>query len=211
MLRILPATACLSLLLMTGCVSPRLARQEAVIDSLRTVNAAYQAERLALEDSLAFYEAVRSGQYARDMEALRARINRLEYLLATCRDGGAGVATLLVDDLFAPGTATLTEGGRRRLTALAETLQVRYADRSFRVEGHADSIPPGPALRAVYPSNWELSAARAAAVVRHLVEAAGIEPARFEIVAYGDTRPVARNDDPLGRRRNRRIHIAVRP
>lgn len=197
---------------LAGCVTPqRLARQQATIDSLEAVQAAYREALVTLEDSLAFYEGVRSGQYARDLEALRTRINRLEYHLAACREGGRPVATLLADDLFAPATATLTDAGRRRLKALADTLTTRYEDRAFRVEGHADSIPPGPSLRSTYPSNWELSAARAAAVVRFLIEATGLAPDRFEVVALGDTRPVATNETAFGRRQNRRIRILARP
>jgi chemotaxis protein MotB len=198
---------------LAGCTTHRrlAAERAAALDSLRAVNAAYRAERIALEDSLAFYAGVRSGQYARDMRALRDRLNRLEYRLAVCRDGAEGVATLAVDDLFAPGTATLTPAGGARLDALAERLRTRHAERIIRVEGYADATPPGPTLRKKYPTNWELSAARAAAVARYLIEHAGMAPERFEVLAFGASRPVARDDTPLGRRLNRRIRIAVLP
>ncbi len=199
--------------LLSGCATHRrlAAERAAALDSLRAVNAAYRAERIALEDSLAFYDDVRSGQYARDLRALRDSLNRLEYRLAVCRDGAEGVATLAVDDLFASGTAALTPAASTRLDALAERLRTRYDERIIRVEGYADATPPGPSLRKTYPSNWELSAARAAAVARYLIAHAGIAPDRIEVVAFGASRPVARDDTPLGRRLNRRLRIAVLP
>jgi chemotaxis protein MotB len=73
------------------------------------------------------------------------------------------------------------------------------------VEGHTDDRPISTM---VYPSNWELSAARAANVVR-LFESAGMEPARMGAVGFGEYRPVEDNATPEGQRRNRRIVIAV--
>jgi chemotaxis protein MotB len=77
------------------------------------------------------------------------------------------------------------------------------------LEGHADSTPPGPTIKERWPSNWELSSARAAAVIRFLVEQ-GVAESRFELVSYAATRPVAPNDTPQSRARNRRVIIVAR-
>jgi chemotaxis protein MotB len=76
------------------------------------------------------------------------------------------------------------------------------------VVGHTDNVPIAKAWREVFPSNWELSAARATTVVRFLQEA-GIEPERLIATGRAQYAPVAPNDDPEGRQKNRRIEITL--
>tara|TARA_R110001592_G_scaffold138511_5_gene357781 strand:- start:89493 stop:90284 length:792 start_codon:yes stop_codon:yes gene_type:complete len=78
-------------------------------------------------------------------------------------------------------------------------------DNAMLVEGHTDNIP---IRSAVFPSNWELSAARAASVVRYLA-LEGISPSRMGAMGYGEFQPVVRNDTPQGRRKNRRVVLLV--
>ena len=106
--------------------------------------------------------------------------------------------------LFAPASAALTAGGRALLDDLAATLTtLPYA---LSVEGHTDNVP----IRTVrYPSNWELAAARASAVTRHLIER-GIAADRVRAIGYADTRPRADNAGPEGRARNRRVAFILR-
>ena len=84
-------------------------------------------------------------------------------------------------------------------------------DKTFRIEGHTDNVPPGKSLRNKYPSNWELSTARATNVVRFLQESAGIDPATLEAVGMGEYHPIASNKTPQGRSQNRRIEIILFP
>ena len=79
------------------------------------------------------------------------------------------------------------------------------------MEGHTDNVPLGAALQARYPSNWELSTARATAVVRFLSEEAGLTPEMLAASGYGSYRPVAPNDTEEGRSQNRRIEIILVP
>ncbi|MBI5509859.1 MAG: OmpA family protein [Deltaproteobacteria bacterium] len=104
---------------------------------------------------------------------------------------------------FGSGEATLTESAQAHLLAMAERL-VSFPGR-IRIEGHTDNVPMRSAL---IPSNWHLSAARAQAVARLFI-AAGLKPTAIEVVGYGDARPVADNDDPEGRRQNRRTEIKL--
>jgi chemotaxis protein MotB len=69
----------------------------------------------------------------------------------------------------------------------------------------------GPSLRDKYPSNWELSSARAGAVLRYLTEERGLSTDRFEMAGFGAARPVATNETAAGRRRNRRVRVSVLP
>lgn len=79
----------------------------------------------------------------------------------------------------------------------------------IRVEGHADNMEIGPSLRAVFPTNWELSKARASGIVRHLVEKNGFDSARFSALGFGDSRPIDTNNTEEGRAKNRRVEIIL--
>lgn len=110
-----------------------------------------------------------------------------------------------------PETATFPIG-RADLAAPAQTLLVRIADAirptgaSIRVEGHTDDA----AVRGGrYGSNWELSTARASAVVVFMVTEAGLEPSRLSAAGYGEFHPRASNADAEGRALNRRVDIVV--
>jgi chemotaxis protein MotB len=93
------------------------------------------------------------------------------------------------------------------LSKLAESL--KHNNQNIIVEGHTDNVPIGPELRERYPTNWELSVARSAALVRYLTEKAGIEPQRFTASGYSFYKPVASNETEKGRHQNRRIEIIL--
>lgn len=124
------------------------------------------------------------------------------------REGRDRLRLLLLDTIvFEPGSMELAAEGKKVLAALAES--VREQTQPLVVEGHTDSLPIGENLRNRLPSNWELSAARAAAVVRFLQFEGGIDPKRLSIRAYSFYRPIADNRTEEGRRRNRRIEIVL--
>lgn len=200
-------------LLIAGCATSEdvIEDYESRIDSLRAEKEMVAAERDALTDSLHFYDDVASGQHARTMRVLRDDLNRMYYELNVWRDGGRTLSTIRADDLFEPASATLHERGMNRLTSVADYLRQVYSGRSIRIEGHSDSTPLSEALQEQYPSNWELSSARAAAVARYLIEEYDVDPERLTVVGYGATRPVASNDTAAGRRENRRVRIALLP
>lgn len=117
----------------------------------------------------------------------------------------------LVDKiLFDSGEATLTERGASVLSRLGAVL-VGVEGRSIQVSGHTDDSPPSQRLAATFPTNWELSVARAVNVVRFLQEKARVPSKRLVASGYGDTHPVASNATPKGRARNRRIEILLIP
>lgn len=206
-------TAAASVFALAGCASqqPMYAHQGAELDSMYAENRELSQRLSVLRDSLQFYDDIDSGQYYRDRRVLEQEIDRLEYELAVCADGGRTLQTLQVDELFEPASANLTDQGRARLFELADTLSSLPADHLLRVEGYADTTPIGSSLQEQYPSNWELSAARAAAVVRQLIEAHGISSDRFQVVSFGSTQPVETNATAAGRSANRRIRIAAVP
>jgi chemotaxis protein MotB len=107
------------------------------------------------------------------------------------------------DILFASGVATLSDKAIPALDALAATL-VKYPN-PVRVEGHTDNQRINTRF---YPSNWELSAARAASVV-HRFAGAGLSPARLSVIGFGEFRPAQSNDTVAGRDANRRVVIVI--
>ena len=111
--------------------------------------------------------------------------------------------------LFDSGKAEVKGSGMAVLKKVVEILQT-VKDKAIRIEGHTDNVPIHGQLTARYPTNWELSAARAINVTRYLQEQ-GIDPQVMAAVAYGEYRPVAANDTEEGKARNRRIEIILVP
>jgi chemotaxis protein MotB len=107
------------------------------------------------------------------------------------------------DILFPSGAGDFTPAAQPVLDKLAEVLQP--FPNPIRVEGHTDNRP---IRTAAFPSNWELSAGRAASVVHEFTQA-GIDPLRLEIVGFGEFHPRQSNDSVEGRNANRRVSILV--
>jgi chemotaxis protein MotB len=110
--------------------------------------------------------------------------------------------------LFDSGEADLKPDGASVLHKVADIL-TEHPDLKIHVIGHTDNVPIKSSARARFPSNWELSTARATAAVRFLSEDCGIDPRRLGAVGYGEFRPLADNSTPEGRARNRRIAITI--
>jgi chemotaxis protein MotB len=107
--------------------------------------------------------------------------------------------------LFKSAQASLEPDSKRALVAVAQVLG--GADNAVEVEGHTDRDPISTPQ---FPSNWELSGARASSVVRLFVES-GVAPQRLVAVGYADTRAVDSNETVEGRTRNRRVTVLIRP
>ena len=107
------------------------------------------------------------------------------------------------DILYPSGIATLTDSAVPIMKRLAQIMKT--FSNPIRVEGHTDSMPISTS---VFPSNWELSAARAAGVVQ-LFTQQGIDPGRMSVVGYGEFKPAASNDTVEGRNRNRRVLLTI--
>ncbi len=105
--------------------------------------------------------------------------------------------------LFPSGSAALTEEALPVLRKVAEVLAKH--PNPVQVEGHTDNLP---IHSLVYPSNWELSAARAASVVQFFVQV-GVDPTHMAAIGYGEYRPVADNATADGRSRNRRVALVI--
>jgi chemotaxis protein MotB len=116
-----------------------------------------------------------------------------------------GLIVTIVSDkvLFDPGQADLRPEGREVVDKVAAALG--RLPNKLSVEGHTDNTP----ISGRYPSNWELSTARATTVLRELIEGHGLSPSRLQAAGYADEQPVGPNDTADGRAANRRVELVV--
>ncbi|HUM99442.1 MAG: hypothetical protein B7X12_03745 [Halothiobacillus sp. 20-53-49] len=116
-----------------------------------------------------------------------------------------GRVNLRVKDniLFSSGNSDLSPDGQGLLNRLADRLKA--GNYPIAVQGHTDDRPIHTAQ---FPSNWELSAGRAAAVVQQLISH-GVQPNRLSAIGFADTQPIASNDTPIGRAENRRVDLEL--
>lgn len=123
--------------------------------------------------------------------------------MSVSQTGRGVVLDINASALFAPGDAVLAAAAQKTLADVAKVLV--DGDQSIEVEGHTDNLPISTPL---YPSNWELSSARASSVVRLFI-GQGVAAKRLTVVGSADNHPVLSNDTAEGRTRNRRVTITV--
>jgi chemotaxis protein MotB len=117
----------------------------------------------------------------------------------------------MVDEiLFDSGETTIKPEGIQVLERVGKVL-LNVKDQTVNIAGHTDNVPIGPDLVTQYPTNWELSAARATAVARYLQDKSGIDPRLISATGYGQYQPIESNKTEKGRARNRRIEIVLVP
>ncbi len=171
------------------------------VDMLKNAGAALVAQqaRLAAENQ---QRAVLQGVQAQIQRSLAA--DGLGDTVHFRLEARGLVVTVVTDRvLFDTGDADLRPEGREVIDHLAPALAP--LPNHLAVEGHTDNVP----ISGRYPSNWELSTARATTVLRELVERHGIAPGRLQAAGYADQRPVEGNETTEGRTANRRVEIVV--
>jgi chemotaxis protein MotB len=122
----------------------------------------------------------------------------------TIEQRGLAIRVLTDSLLFSSGSATLESHGQPVLTEIAALLNVDHVH-PIAVEGNTDNVP---ITGGAFPSNWELSTARASSVVRFLI-AKGVDSQRLSAVGYAEQHPIATNSTPAGRALNRRVEIVL--
>ncbi|MDH5426956.1 MAG: OmpA family protein [Nitrospirota bacterium] len=120
------------------------------------------------------------------------------------------VLTMLGQVLFDSGEAHLTPLGLDIMKQVGQVLAT-LPNKNIQVEGHTDNNPIYGRLKQQYPTNWELSTARATTVLRFLIEQTGMDPQEFAATGYADTRPAVPNDSEEGQAQNRRVEIVLYP
>lgn len=163
------------------------------------------------ERTLATLQSAASGKKLQVLKEAEIA-NRLEKLFKEANLDKQAVVTinaqkvkivLTQDVVFDSGSVELKKEAYIALSKLAEVM--KDLPNRIIVEGHTDNIPAGKK----YSSNWELSALRAFSVIKFLIDNGGLSPFRLAAYGYGEYRPIASNDTPEGRSRNRRIDISI--
>jgi chemotaxis protein MotB len=150
-------------------------------------------------------EAATQAQKSLEQE-MRAALESKEITISELQ--GKLTVNILDRIMFDSGEADLKTEGEKILQKIAGIL-AQYPQRQIHVIGHTDNVPIRASARNRFPSNWELSTARATAAVRFLGEKAGVDPRRLGAVGYGEFHPIADNATPEGRAKNRRIALVV--
>jgi chemotaxis protein MotB len=178
-----------SILQEKGTLSKALDDAKTRLDELRKAQAAAEA---------------RAQLFQQFVQKLKKMIDAGQLKVGT--RAGRLVIQLPNDVLFDSGQTAIKPAGKEALTQLAKVL-VTVRGRAFQVGGHTDNLPIQTAR---FPSNWELSTARAVEVVKLLI-AQGADPRALSAAGYGEFDPVSGNDSPDGKARNRRIELTLQP
>ena len=196
--------------MVTGCVSTgtyekmetgknqEIAALQNKVSALQKQNASLEKQNASLiansqETQKQYDELVRN--LSREVAKGRIQVKQYRNMLSV---------DLAEQIFFDSGSATLKSDGKDVLKTVGEALK-GYENKIIRVVGHTDNVP---VAKSQFPSNWELSVARAATVVRFL-QGAGVAPERMIAAGRGEYNPVAPNDTPEGRQKNRRIEIML--
>lgn len=116
------------------------------------------------------------------------------------------VISLVGNIVFDPASAAIKKESYKIIDSVGDVIKSKFVHHLIRVEGHTDNLA---IQSAIFPSNWELSSARAASIIRYLITKSSLPANRFSAVGYADSRPLASNATEKGRKTNRRVEIVV--
>lgn len=175
-----------------------------LLTTIEELNHALEKEKIAREARLAKVK----NTYNQLVGALEDEIKRGELTISNLE--GQLSVNLLNKILFDSGKTTIKKEGQKVLQTLGDVLN-KFPDKALQIAGHTDNVQISERLRERYPSNWELSTARATNVVHFLQDKVGLSGERMIAAGYSEYQPVADNEDAEGRALNRRIQILLVP
>ncbi len=183
--------------------------------ALRQQNASCDQQNTSMQEQVGFLEQQKAALLAASQQRQQQYDALVKDLSKEVEKGQLQVRQykdMLTVDLaeqifFDSGRATLKAGGKEVLKKVGAALK-GYQDKIIRVVGYTDNVPVAKSLQGKFPTNWELSVARATNVVRFLQDV-GVPPERMVASGRGEYDPVASNDTPEGRQKNRRIEIML--
>lgn len=173
---------------------PNNAAAQAVLAAAQAQAAAAAAEQQTLSDAKAKIQAALAAAGLADQATYTMDAHGLTVTIATDKV------------LFNIGSAQLLPEGLRVIDAIAPTLA--SLPNQISIAGHTDNQPISSSQ---YPTNWELSTARATAVLRYLIDAHGMPPDRVSASGYADTRPLVPDTSPANQAKNRRVEVIIEP
>ena len=185
-------------------VAQQLARVESEKKDLAAVKDELSHDVQAKDEELAKLR----GEFDQLQDKMKAEIEKGNVRLS--QEKGRIKVDMVDEILFDVGDSTVSRRGEEVLSRVGAVL-AGMKDKQIQVSGHTDDLPISTRLKDRFPTNWELSAARAITVVRFLEERAGIPGGRLVAAAHSQFEPISRNDSTRGRARNRRIEILLTP
>src|SRR5262249_31677770 len=179
------------------------------IAELRQRVGALESDNTRLTQELADSQKARevSATYEQLMAKMKGEIDKGQVTISELK--GKLTLNMVEAILFDSGRAEVKPDGLVVLGKVIEILKP-VTGKSIRIEGHSDNQPIVGALTQRYPTNWELSAARAINIARYL-QKQGVDPANLSSAAFGEFKPVADNPTPEGRAKTRRLDIVLVP
>lgn len=189
------------------------ALRQAIADAeaFRATNSTLAGQLATLQEQSTQLEAkLTEATQARDgmLQKMRSELESKDITITELQ--GKLTVNILDRVLFDSGQATLKSEGQAVLQKVAQVLS-QYPKRAIQVVGHTDNVPIRVRTVEGFTDNWSLSAGRALAAVRFLIDQAKVDPRRLSAVGCGEFKPVADNSSVEGRSRNRRIAVVVLP
>lgn len=181
-----------------------LATIEELMAAVKERDLALEKEKIAREARLAKVK----NTYDQLVGALESEIQRGELTISNLE--GKLSVSLLNNILFDSGQTVIKPEGQKVLKSLGDVLN-KFPDKALQIEGHTDNVKISSRLKEQYPTNWELSTARATSVVHFLQDKVGLPGERLVAAGYSEYQPVAANVTPEERAQNRRIQILLVP
>lgn len=182
------------------------------ISDLRQKVAALEGENNKLKEDIATLQKAKeekvkevSRTYEQLLQNMKSEISQGQVTISELK--GKLTVNMEAAILFDSGKADVKQDGLAILMKMVDTLK-SVTDKAIRIEGHTDNVQISGALSHVFPTNWELSAARAINVARYLQQQ-GLDPAILSAAAFAEYKPVADNGTKEGRAKNRRIEITL--
>lgn len=175
-----------------------------LLTTIEELNRAVEKEKIARKARLAKVK----NTYNQLVVALEKEIQRGELTISNLE--GQLSVNLLNNILFDSGKTAIKPAGQKVLKSLGDVLN-KFPDKALQIAGHTDNVQISSRLIERYPSNWELSTARATSVVHFLQDKVGLQGARLIAAGYSEYQPVVSNKEATGRAQNRRIQILLVP
>lgn len=182
------------------------------ISELRQKVASLEGENRKLKEDIAALQKVKeekvkevSSTYEKLLQNMKNEIAQGQVTISELK--GKLTVNMEAAILFDSGKADVKDDGLEILQKIVDTLK-SVKDKAIRIEGHTDNVQITGALMRQFPTNWELSAARAINVAKYLQQQ-GLDPANLSAAAFAEYKPVAGNDTKEGRAKNRRIEITL--
>jgi chemotaxis protein MotB len=221
-----------ALLLLSGCVSQatydikakeaeslaaQIGNLQTQLDILKKDSEAAQKEKDDLQAEI--NELSQKAEKAEQLEkATQTYQNLQKKLEKEIQEGQVKITEMknrltmtMVDKIIFPsGSAQISKEGKKVLDKVVSILK-DVTDKRIQVEGHTDNVPIVSALKKRFPTNWELSTARATEVVRYLQESGGLDARLLSASGFAEYQPVAPNESDEGKHKNRRIEIVLLP